>query len=267
MAEIVTDNGSPFVKALDILAKRYRIHHIRISTYNSQAAGVIERRHFNVREALIKSADGDVSKWSSVAHSVFWAERVTVLRSVGASPYFLAHGFHPILPIDFIEATYLLPPPDSTLTTTDLMARRSKELQKRVEDLEVMRLRVYGKRLEWARKLEEEHAASIKVYDFVPGSLVLARNTQVEKTGSKKNHMRYMGPLMVIRRNRGGAYIVCELDGTVWRRPVGAFRLIPYFSRLSLPLPDLTEFLDVSTEVLEKMEQSYEEDPELEAPA
>lgn len=80
-----------------------------------------------------------------------------------------------------------------------------------------------------------------------------------------------MGPLMVIRRNRGGAYIVCELDGTVWRRPVGAFRLIPYFSRLSLPLPNLEEFLDISTEDLASLERSTEEDPEsqedIEAPA
>lgn len=70
-----------------------------------------------------------------------------------------------------------------------------------------------------------------------------------------------MSPLMVIRRNRGGAYIVAELDGTVWRNPVGAFRLIPYQARLSLPLPDLDDFLDISTDDL--LALADDDDPDL----
>lgn len=48
LCEIVTDNGTPFIRALDILGKRYGIHHITISPYNSQAAGVIEWKHYDV---------------------------------------------------------------------------------------------------------------------------------------------------------------------------------------------------------------------------
>jgi hypothetical protein len=40
--EIVTDNGTPFVKACEYLVKRYHIKHIRISGYNSRANGLIE---------------------------------------------------------------------------------------------------------------------------------------------------------------------------------------------------------------------------------
>jgi len=40
--EIVTDNSSPFVKALDMLGKKYRIFNIRISAYNSRANGIVE---------------------------------------------------------------------------------------------------------------------------------------------------------------------------------------------------------------------------------
>jgi len=177
LREIVTDNGTPFLRALEILAKRYGIHHITISGYNSQAAGVIERKHYDVRESLIKAADGDSSKWSPSAHSIFWDERVTVCHSLGASPYFLAHGVHPTLPIDLEEATYLIPPPNSTLSTTDLIARRARELQKRLEDLEAMRQRVHGKRLDWVAKIEHDHAATIKNFIFNSGDLVLARNT------------------------------------------------------------------------------------------
>lgn len=64
---------------------------------------------------------------------------------------------------------------------------------------------------------------------------------------------------MVICRNRGGAYIVAELDGTVWCNPVGAFHLIPYQARLSLPLPDLDNFLDISTDDLQML--ATDDDP------
>jgi transposase InsO family protein len=42
VGEIVTDNGTAYVTALDWLADRYGIRHIRISAYNSQANSIIE---------------------------------------------------------------------------------------------------------------------------------------------------------------------------------------------------------------------------------
>ena len=78
LLEIITDNGAPFVKALDYLAKHYHLQHIRISGYNSRANGIVERSHFDVRQALFKACDGDQSKWSTVAYSVFWAEHVMI---------------------------------------------------------------------------------------------------------------------------------------------------------------------------------------------
>ena len=135
LVEIVSDNGAPFVKAIGYLSKRYHINHIRISGYNSRANGLVERSHFDVRQALFKAADGDHAKWSSVAYSVFWADRVTVRRRMGCSPYFAVTGTHPLLPFDITEASYLLPPPDSVLSTTDLITSRAIALQKRSSDL------------------------------------------------------------------------------------------------------------------------------------
>jgi transposase InsO family protein len=42
VGEIVTDNGTAYVAALDWLVDRYGIRHIRISAYNSQANGIVE---------------------------------------------------------------------------------------------------------------------------------------------------------------------------------------------------------------------------------
>lgn len=169
LVEIVSDNGTPFVKALDYLTRKYNITHIRISGYNSQANGVVERPHFDVRQALFKAADGDEQKWAQVAHSVFWSERITIRHRMGCSPYFAVTGTHPLIPLDIVEATYLQPPPEAALSTTDLIARRAIALQKRVEQLAELKSKVLHARVEAARRFEHEHVATIRDFDFKPG--------------------------------------------------------------------------------------------------
>ena len=61
LAEIVTDTGPAFVKAVGYLTKHYKVHHIRISGYNSRANGIVERTHFDVRQSLYKAADGNAA--------------------------------------------------------------------------------------------------------------------------------------------------------------------------------------------------------------
>jgi hypothetical protein len=247
---------------MDYLAAQFHVKHIRISGYNSRANGIVERSHFDVRQALFKACDGEQSKWSTVAHSVFWAERVTIRRRMGCSPYFAVTGAHPLLPFDIAEANYLLPPPDSPLSTTDLIARRATALQKRRSQLSQLHDKVHAARLKNAIQFEKDRAHTIHDFDFKLGDLVLIRNTAIEKALNRKMRARYLGPCLVISRNKGGAYIIAELDGSVFDRPVAAFRVIPYFARTSLALPPLDTLLDISQERLTRMEESEAQDPE-----
>ena len=48
LRQIVTDNGGPFIAAVDWLKKKYGIKGISISGYNSKANGRIERPHWDV---------------------------------------------------------------------------------------------------------------------------------------------------------------------------------------------------------------------------
>ena len=63
------------------------------------------------------------------------------------------------------------------------------------------------------------------------------RNSRVEKELDRKTKPRYLGPFEVLRRTQGGSYILKEMDGTVSRRGVAAFRLLPYHARKGIPLP------------------------------
>ncbi|PSS34052.1 hypothetical protein PHLCEN_2v1897 [Hermanssonia centrifuga] len=62
----------------------------------------------------------------------------------------------------------------------------------------------------------------------------------------------YLGPLIIILENRGGAYVLCKLNGTVFGRPIAAFCVVPYKARTSIPLSD--NF--TNKEYLKKMQDS-----------
>jgi hypothetical protein len=78
----------------------------------------------------MKSCDGEEAHWPHTAHSVFWAERVTIQRSTGLSPYFMVHGIEPLFPFDLTEATFLVPIPDTDrISTSALLAFHAQQLQ------------------------------------------------------------------------------------------------------------------------------------------
>lgn len=245
--ELVTDNGGPWVKALGILEKKHGIKHIRVSGYNSRANGLVEHGHFDIRDAAAKLAEENPFTWTQHIHHVFWADRTMTRKRLGCSPYFAVTGTHPLMPLDLMEATWMLPPPTGPLITSDLLIARARALEKREEDLERLRSKVYSARRKRMEEFEAKHAATIRDFDFKRGELVLVRNTSFEKHVSsiRKMRARYYGPMVVISKNRGGAYVLSELNGTLFHRPYAAFRLIPFFARRAIPLPPLAEFLDV----------------------
>ena len=246
LAELVTDNGAPFVAALQVLEQRYGIRHVRISGYNSRANGIIERQHLPVCEALMKMCGDQPSKWTTHAHAVFWAERVSIQRSTHKTPFYIVHGVEPVFPFDFAEATYLAPVHQAE-STADLLALRARQLQRREEDLEGIRQKIQKARYDSVAQFIKDNERTIKDYDFKPGALVLVRNSRIETSHSRKSQPRYFGPFVVIRRTTGGSYILAEVDGATSDMRVAAFRLLPYFARTSIPLPP-SAITDIATE-------------------
>jgi hypothetical protein len=242
--EIVTDNGTPWVAAVDSLKDRYGIQHIRISGYNSRANGIVESKHFDVREAIMKTCRGEESKWRQVLPQVLWAERVTIRRATGYSPYYLAHGIHPLLPFDIQEATYLAPTQDFGVSTEELIALRAQQLAKRPEDIAKMRETVTSSRAKNLASFEKRHNGRIVDFDFKPGALVLLRNSRIEDALNRKTKARYLGPMVVVRKTVGTSYIVAELDGAQSQLRVAGFRLIPYFPRTRTDVPLISNLPD-----------------------
>jgi hypothetical protein len=130
----------------------------------------------------MKSCDGEEAHWPHTAHSVFWAERVTIQRSTGLSPYLMAHGIELLFPFDLTEAIFLVPILDTYwISTSALLAFHTHQLQKCVEDLESIKDHILKTHFTSIKKFEAVFKNRIKDYDFQPSSLVLVQNSQIEK--------------------------------------------------------------------------------------
>jgi len=132
LVEIITDNGSAYRAATAWLEQKYGIgiRGIKISPYNSRANGKIERRHWDVRQMLTKATGGDTTKWYWFFYHVLWADRITIRKKLGCSPFFMVTGAQPTIPLDILEATWLIKLPGRILTTAELIGYRAKALAK-----------------------------------------------------------------------------------------------------------------------------------------
>jgi hypothetical protein len=229
--QVVTDNGPEVQGAFIRLLDRMKIPQVKISPYNHHANGVVERGHFTLREAMVKSCKGKISDWPRKLPEAVFADRVTVSRVTGFSPYQLLHATDPLLPFDLMEATFLVEGYRSGMTTSDLLALRIRQLMKHEEDVHRAAETLKKSRFQSKAQFEKRFIKKLQKEAYKPGELVLVRNNRVEMELDRKTKPRYLGPFEVVRRNAGGAYKLMELDGTEMARATAAYRLLPYITR------------------------------------
>jgi hypothetical protein len=229
--QVTTDNGPEVKEAFELLLKRMNIPQVKITPYNHHANGVVERGHFIIREALVKSCKGQITDWPKKLPEIMFADRITVSRVTGYSPFQLLHATDPLLPLDIAEATFLVEEFKSGISTEELLALRARQLAKHPEDLEKAARTLRKARFASKQQFEKRFLKRLSGLTFQPGDLVLLRNTQVEMSHDRKHQQRYLGPYEVHKRTIKGNYKLKELDGTSLNYTYAAFRILPYISR------------------------------------
>lgn len=261
LCRIVTDNAESFKAAARWIEAKWGIKHITISPYNSRANGAIERPHWDIRQMLYKATGAtNVNKWYWFLNAVLWADRVSIRKRTGCSPYFMVTGAHPILPLDAAEATWLVKPPAGVVTEIELIGLRARAIAKHSTHIAEMRKRIDRDKLKRLQDYERDFKAVIKDFKFNPGDLVLVRNTAVESSLDRKMKPRYMGPMIVVARNKGGSYILAEMTGAVWQQKVAKFRVVPYYARQKIDLPEgIMAIIDATQETLDRIQAQPDE--------
>jgi hypothetical protein len=252
--EIVTDNGTAYVATLDWLASRYGINHIRISTYNSQANGIVKWQHYTIHESLVKTCEGNVSLWPVIMPHIFWADRATIWKLTGYSSYYMAHSVEPLLPFNITLATFLIPNMATPLSMAELIAICARQLQKHEDNLACIKDNVLAARLASVRQFERQFKNTIQTISFKPGDLVLVHNSAVETDLGHKTKPCYFRPMVVIRKTRSGSYQLAKLDGAISKLRYTAFHLVLYLarSRTSIPITRVLDHKDLTTVIQEE---------------
>jgi hypothetical protein len=241
VAQVVTDNGPEVKGAFEILLRRLKIPLVRISPYNSKANGVVERGHFIIREAIVKACKGKIEEWPHKVAMAFFADRISTSSVTGFSAYFLLHGTHPVLPFDLTEVSFMVNGFTTNMSSSELLALRIRQLERHPADIFQATQTLKNARFRSKAQFEKRFHRKLRHSLYRHGDLVLLRNTPVEKELNKKTKPRYLGPYEVDRRTKGGSYVLKEMDGTILRQGVAAFRLYPYISRDSPILNTLKE--------------------------
>ncbi len=229
--KVVTDNGPEIKKAFEALLKRLGIPQIRITPYNHHANGVVERGHFILREAIVKSCKGDFSQWPNKLAEAVFADRVTISRVTGFSPYQLLHATEPLLPLDLVEATFLVENIRSGISTSDLLALRMRQIQKHPQDVERAAKILKKARFASKAQFEQRFLRRLSRDEYQTGELVLVRNSGIELSHNRKHQPRYIGPYEVDQKASEKSYTLKDLDGSPFQHRIGTFRLLPYISR------------------------------------
>jgi hypothetical protein len=149
------------------------------------------------------------------------------------------------MPGDQTDATFLIADYKPGMTTAELIKARTRQLLRLPDDMNQARQILAESRARFKKAYDQKFARRLKTGSYKPDTLVLVRNNQIENSVSieRKTADRYMGPYRIVRQTTGGSYILAEMDGSLLRHHVAAYRLIPYIQRQELDSPtnEITE--------------------------
>jgi hypothetical protein len=206
---IQCDNGSEFRNELIAeLCKTCRIHQCFSTPYHPQGNGLTENAVKLAKMTTYKTCRGDVLAWKDRVPATQYALNVCMHTALGFTPFTLMFGRNPALFQDFANST-------SRPISKCAFLKRLKHLTDLVYPA------VVG-------KMKKIHAKQHLYYDqlhtigeFPVGTVVMVEDPH----RSRKEEPKFVGPYTVMRKVRGGAYILMDTNGKFLERNVAPTHL------------------------------------------
>jgi hypothetical protein len=145
-------------------------HRQQPTAYNSHANGIVEHQHCTIQESLVKACNSDVSRWPALMPLNFWADHITIHKSTGYSPFYMAHSIEPILPFNITFATFLVPDLTKPLSTADLITTQACQLKKYKDDLAAIQDNILKSRITSIQQSKCQYENTIQDFNFKPGT-------------------------------------------------------------------------------------------------
>ncbi len=222
---IVCDNGSEFRNALiDALSSALNIVKVHISPYHSQANGKVENVHRNIKTMLRSYIENYVNDWDTLLPMLQLAHNSHISKSTGFSPFYLMHGFPPILPVD-TPSTQI----PNLLTKDEYVLRLQSNLAK------VFSFVKHHRKLKMAEREEAMNDKNKnKLVTLEKGQLVLMRSHKLQKKFNKKLLPKAQGEFFIVDNRHGDHYELRDpLSMKLYPERVHIGQLIKYNYRLS----------------------------------
>jgi hypothetical protein len=148
--------------------------------------------------------------WPKYFYAALWADRMTVKKTTGYSPYQLMYGSQSVIPVELDTESWYVSNWKYPMTEKELLAARIKQLAKRELDQETARSMM--QRMKEANKRYFDSKANVRKEPLNNGDLVLLYESQYDNRISKKFLLQWTGPYVIKRVFRNGTYEIAQLD-------------------------------------------------------
>ncbi|KAJ5747177.1 uncharacterized protein N7511_000772 [Penicillium nucicola] len=220
--EIVMDDGPENRAKTLAFLKDKGVKKVTISAYHPGSNGPVERAMRTLKDALSKMTGGypfqrhaPINSWRPHFHAALMADRVTVNATTGLSPYYFLYGIHAVLPIELEMPTWSTLPWETVRDRSDLIAMRTRQIERREKDIEEAVLRMNRLKENNASYFDDHRRTRqtpLKKDDYV---LLHDSQRSTDMTSVQKLRFRWLGPYLIDSVKGNGSYSIRELDGTV----------------------------------------------------
>ncbi|KAH8743459.1 hypothetical protein F5883DRAFT_368101, partial [Diaporthe sp. PMI_573] len=118
---------------------------VQVSPYNPRAQGLVEGGHYSIARSLAKLSDQGYD-WVRYLKVVLFADRTSVRRSHGCTPFYLIYGWEPIIPIETEIPTWRIlawdpnhTPEQALQFRFDMIANKATDVDKAIQSVRLFR--------------------------------------------------------------------------------------------------------------------------------